>query len=146
MSRELRIGDIASRTGRSIHTIRWYETQGLVPGVTRDRGGRRVYSDFHVGWLDLMERLRSTGMSVKQMREYAALAKRGEATLHERHALLSAHQQRVQDNIHRWSQALALIDAKVEFYNEWIVGGERPAVSPHGRLKAVPASLAVGRP
>jgi DNA-binding transcriptional MerR regulator len=146
MSRELRIGEVASRTGRSIHTIRWYEAQGLIPGVIRDRGGRRVYSDFHVGWLDLMERLRGTGMSVKQMREYAALAKRGEATLNERHALLAAHQQRVQDNIHRWSQALALIEAKVEFYQEWIAGGERPAVSPHGRLKAAPASLAAGRP
>jgi DNA-binding transcriptional MerR regulator len=110
MSRELRIGEVASRTGRSIHTIRWYEAQGLIPGVIRDRGGRRVYSDFHVGWLDLMERLRGTGMSVKQMREYAALAKRGEATLNERHALLAAHQQRVQDNIQRWSQALALIE------------------------------------
>lgn len=81
-----------------------------------------------------MERLRGTGMSVKQMREYAALAKRGEATLNERRALLAAHQQRVQDNIHRWSQALALIEAKVEFYEEWIVSGERPAVSPHGRI------------
>ena len=145
MSRGLRIGEVAGRTGRSIHTIRWYEAQGLIPGVIRDRGGRRVYSDFHVGWLDLMERLRGTGMSVKQMREYA-LAKRGEAILNERHALLAAHQQRVQDNIHRWSQALALIEAKVEFYEEWISSGERPAVSPHGRLKPASASLAAGRP
>lgn len=146
MSRGLRIGEVAGRTGRSIHTIRWYEAQGLIPGVVRDRGGRRVYSDFHVGWLDLMERLRCTGMSVKQMREYAALAKRGEASLTERHALLAAHRQRVQDNIRRWSQALALIEAKVEFYEEWIDRGERPAASPHGRLKAASASLAAGRP
>ena len=35
----------------------------------------------------------------------------------------------------------ALIDAKVEFYDEWIADGEWPAVSPHrrvARLKAVP--------
>lgn len=54
MPQDLHIGDIAGRTGRSVHTIRWYERQGLIPGVSRDAGGRRVYSDYHVGWLDLM--------------------------------------------------------------------------------------------
>jgi DNA-binding transcriptional MerR regulator len=135
MPQELHIGDIASRTGRSVHTIRWYERQGLIPGVCRDAGGRRVYSNFHVGWLDLMERLRSTGMSIKAMREYTALAQRGAAALPQRHALLSAHQASVRQNITRWTDALALIDAKIEFYDEWIAGGERPAVTPHQRVK-----------
>lgn len=133
---ELHIGDIATRTGRSVHTIRWYERQGLIPGVCRDRGGRRVYSDGHVGWLDLMERLRSTGMSIKTMREYTALAQQGAAALPQRHALLRAHQVNVQQNILRWSDALALIDAKIEFYDEWMASGERPAVTPHRRVKA----------
>lgn len=61
MTQELRIGEVARRTGRSLHTIRWYESQGLIPGVRRDRAGHRVYSEHHVGWLDLMERLRRTG-------------------------------------------------------------------------------------
>ena len=72
---DLRIGDVARRTGRSVHTIRWYESQGLIPGVVRDRSGRRTYSEYHIGWLDFMERLRFTGMPVAQMREYAALVK-----------------------------------------------------------------------
>jgi DNA-binding transcriptional MerR regulator len=79
MQRDLRIGEVASRTGRSVHTIRWYEQQGLLPGVTRDATGRRVYSEYHVGWLDLMDRLRFTGMSITQMRQYTALAKQGAA-------------------------------------------------------------------
>jgi DNA-binding transcriptional MerR regulator len=136
MPQQLHIGDIASRTGRSVHTIRWYERQGLIPGVSRDGGGRRVYSDYHVGWLDLMERLRSTGMPIKAMREYTALTQQGTAALPERHALLRAHQASVQQNITRWSDALALIDAKIEFYDEWMASGARPAVTPHRRMKA----------
>jgi hypothetical protein len=54
------IGVLSARTGRSIHTIRWYEAQGLIPGVARDGGGRRVYGELHVGWLALMDRLRRT--------------------------------------------------------------------------------------
>jgi DNA-binding transcriptional MerR regulator len=135
MPNDLRIGEVARRTGRSIHAIRWYETQGLVPGVARDRGGRRVYTEHHVGWLDLMERLRYTGMSIAQMREYTALVKQGGATLKQRRALLAAHQTRMRETIARWSQALELIDAKIEFYDEWVAIGQRPAVAPHRRLR-----------
>ncbi|MBV8835874.1 MAG: MerR family transcriptional regulator [Alphaproteobacteria bacterium] len=135
MPQDLRIGELARRTGRSIHTIRWYESQGLLPGVARDRGRRRVYSDYHVGWLDLMERLRFTGMSVRQMREYTAMAKQGSATLPQRRALMAAHQQRVREKINRWTDALALVDAKVAFYSEWVENGTRPSVSPHQRMR-----------
>ena len=135
MLQALHIGDVAVRTGRSVHTIRWYERQGLIPGVSRDRSGRRVYSEDHVGWLDLMERLRHTGMSIAQMREYTALAKQGGATLRQRRALLAAHQARVRETIARWSEALELIGAKLEFYDEWVANGQRPAVEPHRRLR-----------
>jgi DNA-binding transcriptional MerR regulator len=138
MQQDLRIGEVANRTGRSVHTIRWYEQQGLLPGVARDAAGRRVYSEYHVGWLDLMERLRYTGMSITQMREYTALAKQGASALPQRHTLLREHQARVRDNIDRWTEALALISAKVEFYDEWMANGERPAIEPHQRVsKAV---------
>jgi DNA-binding transcriptional MerR regulator len=132
----LHIGDIARRSGRSVHTIRWYEAQGLMPGVARDRGRRRVYSDYHIGWLDLMERLRVTGMSIRQLREYTALVKQGSASLRKRRALLAEHRLRVQAMIAKWTEALALVDAKIEFYDEWVAGGTRPTVSPQQRARA----------
>ena len=136
MPPSLFIGEVASRTGRSVHAIRWYEAQGLMPGVIRDGGGRRVYSEYHVGWLDLMERLRSTGMSIAQIRDYTELVRQGSVTLKQRRALLAAHQTRVRETISHWTEALALIDAKVEFYDEWVASGERPTVTPHRRLRA----------
>ncbi|MBR1204811.1 MerR family transcriptional regulator [Bradyrhizobium sp. Pear77] len=132
----LYIGDIARRSGRSVHTIRWYEAQGLMPGVVRDRGRRRVYNDYHIGWLDLMERLRLTGMSIKQLRDYTTLVKQGSATLRKRRALLAEHQLRVRAMIAKWTEALALVDAKIEFYDEWVAAGTRPKVSPQQRARA----------
>nr|WP_282597177.1 MerR family transcriptional regulator [Rhizobacter sp. SG703] len=41
----MRIGELAERTGRSVHAIRWYEAQGLSATVRRWRrrspNGRR---------------------------------------------------------------------------------------------------------
>src|SRR5437762_9183908 len=111
MNASFRIGELTSRTGRSIHTIRWYEAQGLIPGIIRDSGGRRMYNDLHLSWLDLMDRLRRTGMSIAQMRNYTALVKQGSKTLRQRQLLLSQHRSRVQQTIAEWEQALQLIDS-----------------------------------
>ena len=47
----LRIGKLARLTGRSVHTIRWYEAQRLIPGVRRDPQGRRVYHEQRIAGL-----------------------------------------------------------------------------------------------
>jgi DNA-binding transcriptional MerR regulator len=133
----LRIGELASRTGRSVHAIRWYESQGLIPGVARDGGGRRRYSDVHVSWMDLMARLRLTGMPVREMRRYAALVMQGRRTLEDRQALLSAHRERVRDTIRQWQDALRLLEVKIDFYGRWMENGVRPPL-PGKRSVPVP--------
>ncbi|RST53397.1 MerR family transcriptional regulator [Variovorax sp. DXTD-1] len=124
------IGELATRTGRTVHAIRWYEAQGLVPGVSRDEGGRRLYGELHVGWLDLMDRLRRTGMTIAEMREYTALALQGKTTLPQRRDLLAAHRARVTETIAEWKRALSLVDRKIDFYDEWMHTGHRPPLIP----------------
>lgn len=121
-----KIGELAARTGRSVHAIRWYESQGLLPGVARDAAGRRVYNEQHQGWLELMERLRKTGMTIAQMRDYTALVMQGKATLRQRQQLLAAHRAHIAATLAQWQQAQALIDSKIEFYGQWMASGQRP--------------------
>ncbi len=68
---DMRIGELARRSGRSVHTIRWYEAQGLMPGVVRDAARRRVYAPDHLLWLELVDRLRLTGMTIAEIKIYA---------------------------------------------------------------------------
>ena len=121
----LRIGELAARTGQSVHTIRWYEAQGLLPTVPR-QGTQRVYSNRHLEWLELMQRLRQSGMSVADLRAYTALAQRGGATLAQTRAMLLAHKAQVEERIAQWQRARRLVDAKIAFYTQWIEEGRRP--------------------
>lgn len=139
------IGELAVRSGRSVHALRWYEAQGLMPAVERDGGGRRVYSALHVGWLDLMDRLRRTGMTIAQMREYTALVRKGHSTLSQRRALLTAHRARVTATIDEWTDALRNIDRKIDFYSRWIASGRRPALDPLVARRAQPKRDGVPR-
>ena len=127
---EFHIGELARRTGKSVHAIRWYEALGLVPGVRRDAGNRRVYGERHVAWLELMHRLRTTGMSIAQLRQYTALARQGRTTLAAQRDLLLAHRDRVRATLAEWRRALALLDRKVDFYDDWLATGRRPEL-PH---------------
>jgi DNA-binding transcriptional MerR regulator len=125
---KIRIGELAERTGRSVHTIRWYEEQGLLPPVPR-LGAHRIYSNRHVEWLELMERLRASGMSVAELRRYTAYAQRGGAALEQTREVLRAHRKRVEESIAQWQRALELIDGKIDFYTRWIEDGVRPEKS-----------------
>ena len=77
----LSIGELARRTGRMVYAIRWYESIGLRPALQRDRDNWRVFRRFHIDWLDLLDKLRITGMSTKERRQYAAMVVRGRKTL-----------------------------------------------------------------
>lgn len=127
MTPTLHIGELAARSGRSVHAIRWYDAQGLIPGVARDAGGRRVFTERHVDWLALVDRLRSTGMSVAEIRRYAALVRQGRSGVPGQHALLAAHRTHVAAALAEWQSALDLLDSKLAFYAQWLATGERPA-------------------
>jgi DNA-binding transcriptional MerR regulator len=126
-SPSLRIGELAARSGRSVHAIRWYEGQGLMPGVVRDAAGRRVFTPRHVEWLALVERLRNTGMSIAGIRAYTQLVTQGRSSLDRQRDMLAAHRETVAATIDAWRASLELIDAKLDFYARWIHTGERPA-------------------
>ena len=131
MSEGFYIGALAKRTGRSVHTIRWYEAQGLIPNVGRDRGGRRIYVAEHVDHLAFLEHLRRTGMSVAELRAFTELGLKGWRTLGERQKLLKAHRKHVEQEIAEWRAALDLIDQKMEYYAQWDRQKKRPPPLPH---------------
>ena len=134
----MRIGALARATGHSVHTIRWYESQRVIPAVRRDAQGHRTYIAWHIAWLDLIDRLRRTGMSIRQIREYAGMVKRGESALADRLALMQAHRARIQALQADLQHSLALIDTKIEYYGSWLATGVQPATRPEFRRKQLP--------
>ena len=110
------VGEVSARTGFSVDTLRYYERLGLIEPVGRSVGGRRMYRDEDVGWLDFVSCLRDTGMPVERMREFADLCRDGEHTVPERVDLLAAHGQRVEAEIEVLRTKLAAIRHKIEYY------------------------------
>jgi DNA-binding transcriptional MerR regulator len=114
----LTVGEAATKVGLSVHTLRWYEREGLVSPVGRDAAGRRRYRPGDLDWLQFLTCLRDTGMPVREMRRYAELARTGPATTAERLRLFEEHRERVLGRIADLQRDLDAINRKIQFYRE----------------------------
>jgi len=71
---ELRsISQVRELTGLSARTLRYYEELGLLPGVRRRAGGRRVYGADEIERLRFIQRLKAMGLSLAQVKELNAV-------------------------------------------------------------------------
>ncbi len=110
------IAKAAAETGLSIDTLRYYERIGLVEPPARDSGGRRTYSDEDLSWLHFLTRLRTTGMPIRMMREYAQLRHRGDGTAARRRQILVDHRAEVRERINELQSCLGMLDYKITNY------------------------------
>ena len=119
----LSIAEVAEETGLSIDTLRWYERQHLFPPVNRDSAQRRRYTDDDLARIQLMLRLRRTGMPVKDIRRFVELLAGGTETHPERLALLRAHRRRILSDMDQLTRDLHAVDFKIHHYTELIADG-----------------------
>ncbi|MFE4666698.1 MerR family transcriptional regulator [Streptomyces sp. NPDC056716] len=110
------ISEVVAFTGLSAHTLRWYERIGLMSHIDRSHTGQRRYSNGDLDWLDLVGKLRLTGMPVADMVRYAELVREGEDTYGDRYALLEATRRDVLARIAELQDTLAVLDRKISFY------------------------------
>ena len=128
--RTYRIAEIAELTGLSKDTLRWYEQEGLIPSVDRDASGYRAYDDAALRLIELVIRLRRTGMPVHQMREFVAMVREGAATHGRRMALLEQHRQHVYARLAEINEDLQAINSKIDHYAQLIESGRDCAGAP----------------
>ncbi|QNE20450.1 MerR family transcriptional regulator [Kribbella qitaiheensis] len=124
MTADLSIGQVAERTGLSVHALRFYEREGiLAEPVRREANGRRVYSEDDVDWLDMCVKFRSSGMPLETIRRYTELIRQGSGNEQERLELLRSHQQHVAEQIEELTECLRVITYKVDIYTDHLNQG-----------------------
>ncbi|MGC4837329.1 MerR family transcriptional regulator [Micromonospora vinacea] len=142
----LSIGQVAERTGLSVHALRFYEQQGVfVSPVRRGPGGRRSYTEDDVDWLGVCIILRASGMPLPALRRYADLVREGAGNEEERLALLREHHEQVTSQLGRLTQCLDLITFKVGVYED-LLEQDRRAAAPGRRRPSGGGDVPASRP
>ena len=111
------IGEFSEVTGLGIHTLRYYEHEGLLSPM-RNSSNRRRYTDQDITWIAFIKRLKATGRPIKEIKRYAALRTEGDSTLTERMELLIQHRQSLKEQIRCLQEHESKLEEKIAFYQQ----------------------------
>lgn len=124
----LTITEAADQAGLTADTLRYYEKDGLLlRPVPRDPSGHRRYEPLDLRWIELVTRLRATGMPIRDVRRYADLVRAGDGNEEERLALLRAHRDEVRRQLAEVTAHLGAIEHKIGIYEDLLAQLEHSA-------------------
>lgn len=110
------VGEMAKRLGVAPSTLRYYDKEGLLPYVERSHGGIRMFKESDYEWLSIIECLKQSGLSIKEIRQYIDLCRQGDATISERLQLFVNRRRAVQQQMAQLQKTLDMLDYKLWFY------------------------------
>lgn len=114
------IGQFSEMTDISPHTLRYYEKEQLLI-IKRDSIKRRLYTPEDVNWIQFIKKLKDTGMSIKDIREYASLRYQGDSTIQQRLKILENHKLAVIREKNKWENNLQNLDEKITIYKSKLI-------------------------
>lgn len=113
------IGEFSEKCGISPSALRYYEKKGLIR-VTRDCAGRREYDSGDIAWVSFLVRLKSTGMPLREIKQYSDLRYKGNSTVPERLEILLKHKEYVDIQRKQWDEYAENLCRKIEVYKNMI--------------------------
>ncbi|KAF3891105.1 MerR family transcriptional regulator [Tolypothrix bouteillei VB521301] len=141
----LTIQQVAQQTGLTVHTLRYYERNGLLEPVDRASSGHRRYSAQDIARIEFLTRLRATGMPIRQMQEFARLFRERPEAIGSRRKLLEAHEQQVQAHIQELRSNLEMIQWKIGYYKGLEARHQTDATDSYSEANERQKCLAAGR-
>ena len=110
------VGEMARFLNVSASTLRYYDKEGLLPFVERSNSGIRMFSDKDYEWLKIIECLKKSGLSIKEIRSYIDMTKRGDDSLEERLQLFEERKKDVERQMKELHETLDLLKYKCWYY------------------------------
>lgn len=128
------IGQVAEMFGLPVSTLRYYDKQGLFPGLKRASGIRR-FSDTELEALRVIECLKKAGVEIKDIRLFMEWCAQGPSTYPERKTMFEEQKAHMESEIAKMNRALDMLKFKCWYYEQLNQGNneaELKALIPDG--------------
>ena len=116
------IGQVSEMFGLPVSTLRYYDKEGLFPGMRRESGIRK-FDETAIEALRIIECLKKSGLEIKEIKQFMAWCAEGSETYTLRRDLFLKRKKAVEEEIERMERTLALINYKCWYYEEAIKDG-----------------------
>lgn len=104
-------------------TIRYYDKEGLLPFMERKQSGYRIFTERDIATLRVIDCLKKTGMSIKEIHLFSKWLEMGDASLQERYDMFLERKRIVLQQIQELHKVLDVINHKCWYYETAIAAG-----------------------
>lgn len=110
------IGETAKILNIAPSTLRYYDKEGLLPFIERSDGGNRVFKEEDFNWLFIIECLKKSGLSIKDIKRYIDMTLKGDETIDERLEMFQKQREKVINQMSELKNTLDTIEYKCWYY------------------------------
>lgn len=116
------IGQVSEMFQLPVSTLRYYDKQGLFPGMERVSGIRR-FSDAELEALRVIECLKKSGLELKDIKRFMDWCTEGAATYPQRRELFEKQKKSLEAELVRMNRVLDMLTFKCWYYEQAIRDG-----------------------
>ena len=117
------IGEVANTTGIAISTLRYYDREGMFPNIERSNGGIRVFSDIEIETIRIVECLKASGLSIKDIKRFLDWCQEGDASLQKRRDMFRERLEAVKRQMEELQKTMDTIKYKCWYYDTALAAG-----------------------
>ena len=110
------ISAAAKKLNISAHTLRYYDKEGLLPFIERNEKGIRIFQEKDFEIMNMIECLKKTGMTIKNIKSFIDLCITGDSTIEQRLCFMQQRRQAVLAQIEQMQKTLHMLDYKCWYY------------------------------
>lgn len=110
------VKEAALITGLTMHAVRFYTDEGLVPSVQRNKDNIRLFDEESINWLYGAKCLKQTGMPIKVIKLYVDLCLEGDSTVAQRCALMMEYREASLVQLEEAQRRVAHLEQKAAQY------------------------------
>lgn len=117
------IGEVAKALNLTVYALRYYDKEGLMPFVERTTSGIRVFKESDIEALKVIECLKSTGMPIKEIKNFIEWCSEGDSTLQQRYEMFMERKASVEAQMEELKKTMELIEHKCSYYKTALEAG-----------------------
>ena len=114
----MNIDEVAKHFHITKSKLRYYEKNGVIRKIARDKNDNRVYTKDDLLWIEFFLNLKETGMSLKEIKHYISLKKGGMETVDERKKILLDHVELIEEKIQEVIVTREDLQEQIKKYDE----------------------------
>lgn len=122
------IGQVSEMFHIPVSTLRYYDKEGLFPGLERASGIRR-FGDAELEALRVIDCLEKSGLEIKDIRQFMQWCCEGSGTYGKRRELFERQRRVVEQQLRQMEKTLSMIRFKCWYYEQALQDGSEERVT-----------------